>query len=148
MDLKDQMTFHVTGKTEKLKTTVQSKQHTLILDEPPAVGGGDEGPDPLSYLLASLAGCENIVAYMVAQEMNFDLQSMDIDVKGQLDPLGMRGEPGVQVFFEKVWFQATVSTSESAERLAELKEKTDARCPVLTMMRAAGIELETDWIKG
>ena len=148
MDLKDQMTFHITGKTEKLKTTVQSKQHTLILDEPPAVGGGDEGPDPLSYLLASLAGCENIVAYMVAQEMNFDLQSMDIDVKGQLDPLGMRGEPGVQVFFEKVWFQATVSTSESAERLAELKEKTDARCPVLTMMRAAGIELETDWIKG
>lgn len=147
MDLKDQMTFHVTGKTEKLKTTVQSKQHTLVLDEPPAVGGGDEGPDPLSYLLASLAGCENIVAYMVAQEMNFDLQSMDIDVKGQLDPLGMRGEPGVQVFFEKVWFQATVSTSESAERLAELKEKTDARCPVLTMMKAAGIELETEWVK-
>lgn len=148
MDLKDQMTFHVTGKTEKLKTTVQSKQHTLILDEPPAVGGGDEGPDPLSYLLASLAGCENIVAYMVAQEMNFDLQSMDIDVKGQLDPLGMRGEPGVQVFFEKVWFQATVSTSESAERLAELKEKTEARCPVLTMVKAAGTELETKWLKG
>lgn len=147
MDLKDKMTFHVTGTTEKLKTTIQSKQHTLILDEPPAVGGGDEGPDPLSYLLASLAGCENIIAYMVAQEMNFDLQSMEMDVKGVLDPLGMRGEPGVQVFFEKVSFKAKVSTSESEERLAELQEKTDARCPLMTMMRAAGIELETEWVK-
>ncbi|WNS80347.1 OsmC family protein [Domibacillus sp. DTU_2020_1001157_1_SI_ALB_TIR_016] len=147
MDLKDKMTFHVTGTTEKLKTTIQSKQHTIILDEPPAVGGGDKGSDPLSYLLASLAGCENIIAYMVAQEMNFDLQSMEMDVKGVLDPLGMRGEPGVQVFFEKVSFKAKVSTSESEERLAELKEKTDARCPVLTMMKAAGIELETEWVK-
>ncbi|WP_309143116.1 OsmC family protein [Domibacillus sp. A3M-37] len=147
MDLKDKMTFHVTGITDKMKTTVKAKQHEIIIDEPPVVGGNNEGPDPLSSLLASLAGCENIVANMVAQEMNFDLQSMNIDVKGQLDPLGMRGEAGVQVFFEKVWFKAIVSTSESPERLAELKEKTDARCPVLTMMKASGIELETEWVK-
>jgi putative redox protein len=148
MNLKDKMTFHVTGTTEKMKTTVKSKQHEIIIDEPPAMGGKDEGPDPLSYLLASLAGCENIVANMVAQEMNFDLQSMNFDVKGRLDPRGLRGEAGAQVFFEKVWFKASVVTSESPERITELKEKTDARCPVLTMMKAAGIELETEWAKG
>lgn len=148
MNLTDKMTFHVTGTSEKFKTTVKSKQHEIIIDEPPAVGGNDEGPDPLSYLLASLAGCENIVANMVAQEINFDLQSMKFDVKGQFDPSGMRGEKGAQVFFEKVWFNVIVETSESDERIAELKEKTDARCPVLTMMKAAGIEMNTEWARG
>ena len=147
MNLKDKMTFHVTGITDKMKTTVKAKQHEIILDEPPVVGGNDAGPDPLSYLLASLAGCENIIANMVAQEMNFDLQSLQFDVKGQLDPKGMRGQEGARVFFEKVWFKASVLTSESPERLAELKEITDARCPVLTMMKASGIELETEWVK-
>lgn len=141
------MTFHVTGITENMKTTVKAKQHEIIIDEPPILGGFDEGPDPLSYLLASLAGCENIVASMVAREMNFDLQSMNFDVKGEFDPRGMRGDAGVQVFFKKVWFKVSIATSESAERTAELKEKTDARCPVLTMMKAAGIELETEWVK-
>lgn len=147
MDLLDKMTFHVTGKSEKMKTAIKAKQHEIIIDEPEVVGGNDEGPDPLSYLLASLAGCENIVANMIAQEMDFDLQSMSFDVKGEFDPRGMRGEPGVQVFFQKVWFNVRVKTSESSERLAELKEKTDARCPVLTMMKSAGVEFETNWSK-
>ncbi|OMP66385.1 osmotically inducible protein C [Domibacillus epiphyticus] len=145
--MKDKMTFHVIGKTQKMKTTVKSKQHEIIMDEPPLLGGNDEGPDPLSYLLASLAGCENVIANMVAQEMNFDLQSINFDVKGQLDPRGIRGEAGAQVTFEKVWFKVSVVTSEPSERLTELKEKTDARCPVLTMIRAAGIEIEVDWEK-
>lgn len=148
MNLNDTMTFHVTGITEKMKTTIKAKQHEIIMDEPPILGGNDEGPDPLSYLLASLAGCENIVAAMVAQEMNFDLQSMKFDVKGRFDPQGMRGVAGAQVFFKEVWLKVSVATNESAERIAELKEKTDARCPVLTMMRAAGIALETEWVKG
>ncbi|WP_046175719.1 OsmC family protein [Domibacillus indicus] len=148
MNLTDKMTFHVSGASEKFKTTIKSKQHEIILDEPKEIGGSDAGPDPLSYLLASLAGCENIIAVMVAQEMDFDLQSLQFDVKGQLDPKGMRGETGARVFFEKVWFKVIVNTTESDERIAELKEKTDARCPVLTMMRAAGIELEIDWTKG
>ncbi|OAH59674.1 hypothetical protein AWH48_00785 [Domibacillus aminovorans] len=58
------MTFHVTGITEKMKTTVKAKQHEIIIDEPPILGRNDERPDPLSYVLASLAGYENIVAAM------------------------------------------------------------------------------------
>ncbi|OAH59675.1 MULTISPECIES: hypothetical protein [Bacillaceae] len=60
----------------------------------------------------------------------------------------MREEAGAQVFFKKVWLKVSVATNESAERLAELKEKTDARCLIMTMMKAAGIELETEWVKG
>lgn len=30
---------------------------TFIMDEPKSIGGNDEGPDPYSTLLASLAGC-------------------------------------------------------------------------------------------
>jgi putative redox protein len=33
------------------------------------------------------------------------------------------------------------------ERINELQEKTDKRCPVYTTLKAAGIELEPNWVK-
>ncbi|WP_280771855.1 OsmC family protein [Salipaludibacillus daqingensis] len=143
----EKMTFNVTGTTEKMKANLKSNQHTIIIDEPPNMGGSDEGPDPISNMLASLAGCENVIANMVAKEMKFDLESIEFDIRGELDPRGLMGNASVRPFFEKVQVDAKVSTSESQDRIDELKEKTDARCPVFTTLKAAGVELEANWVK-
>ncbi len=111
------------------------------------MGGTDDGQDPLSNLLASLAGCENVIANMVAKEMEFDLKSIEFDVNGELDPRGLMGQADVRPYFEKVSVHAKVTTSESQDRIDELKEKTDARCPVYTTLKAAGVELEANWTK-
>ena len=141
------MEFHVTGTTDGMKSNLKAEQHNITIDEPPAMGGTDKGPDPLSGLLATLAGCENVIANMVAKEMNFDLQSIEFDVHGELDPRGLMGESGVRPYFEKVQINAKVTTSESQERIDELREKTDARCPVFTTLKAADVELEANWTK-
>jgi putative redox protein len=111
------------------------------------MGGKDSGPNPLSTLLSSLAGCENVIANMVAKEIGFDLQGIEFNVKGTLDPRGMMGDPNVKPYFENVVINAEVKTDESEKRVKELQEKTDQRCPVFTTLKAAGIELEPNWSK-
>ncbi|WP_243646980.1 hypothetical protein [Scopulibacillus darangshiensis] len=57
------------------------------------------------------------------------------------------GDPEVTRYFENVVIEARVKTEESEDRVKELQEKTDQRCPVFTMLKAACIELEPDWTK-
>jgi len=141
------VTFQATGTSSKMKTELKMGNHGMTIDEPPSMGGTDTGPDPLSTLLAALAGCENVIANLVAKEMKFDLQGIEFDVKGDLDPRGLMGKADVQPYFNQVYVYAKVTTDETVERIQELKEKTDARCPVFTTFQAAGIPIEANWEK-
>ncbi len=39
------------------KTECTAGKHTVVVDQPMAAGGTDEGPTPLDYQLISLGGC-------------------------------------------------------------------------------------------
>ncbi|WP_078429596.1 OsmC family protein [Alkalihalobacterium alkalinitrilicum] len=137
----------ITSESKGMQTVINAGKHTITIDEPADMGGNDTGADPLTILLSSLAGCENVIANMVAKEMSFDLQGIEFDIKGLLDLRGLMGEEGVKPYFEKVTINAKVKTSESQERVNELQSKTDKRCPVFTTFEAAGIELVPNWVK-
>jgi putative redox protein len=143
----NKMSFQISGESNGIQTVLKDGDHTITIDEPENMGGKDSGPNPLSTLLSSLAGCENVIANMVAKEIGFDLQGIEFNVKGTLDPRGMMGDPNVKPYFENVVINAEVKTDESEERVKELQEKTDQRCPVFTTLKAAGIELEPNWSK-
>ncbi|WP_026698108.1 OsmC family protein [Alkalicoccus chagannorensis] len=144
----NKMEFRVTGSTENMTTQVETQGgHHVTIDEPPSMGGADKGPDPLGNLLASLAGCETVVANMVAKETQFDLQSIHFDIHGELDPRGLMGQADVRPYFQTVTVHADVKTSEDESRIQELQEKTDARCPVFTTLKAAGVDMKVHWNK-
>lgn len=145
--MSENMTFEVTGQSKKMTTELQAKNHTLVIDEPANMGGDDKGADPLSTLLASLAGCENAIANMVAKDIDFNLEGIDFQVSGEIDPRGLMGQADVAPYFQQVSIKATVKTDESDERIQELKEKTDARCPVFTTFQAANIPIDAEWTK-
>ena len=42
-------------------------------------------PSPIEYVLAGYAGCINAVGTVVAKELNIDLQSLEVEISGQLD---------------------------------------------------------------
>jgi putative redox protein len=138
---------NITGQSIGMQSTIKAANHTIIIDEPAAMGGKDTGPDPLSTLLSSLAGCENVIANFVAKEIEFDLQGIEFDITGILDTRGLMGDPEVKPYFEKVRVEAKVKTSESQERVNQLQKLTDERCPVFTTFKAAGIELQPKWVK-
>lgn len=143
----NKMTFQATGSSSKMKSELKMGNHEITIDEPPSMGGTDKGPDPLSTLLTALAGCENVIANLVAKDIDFDLQGIEFDVKGDLDPRGLMGQADIQPYFNQIYVHAKVQTDETDERIQELKEKTDARCPVFTTFQAAGVAIDAKWEK-
>jgi uncharacterized OsmC-like protein len=49
--------------------------------------------------------------------------------------------------FKTVRVQVHVSTDEDEERLREVVEETEARCPVFNLIKDAGVEVESVWIR-
>jgi uncharacterized OsmC-like protein len=74
------------------KTQVKARNFEIIVDEPQDLGGTNEGANPVEYLLASYAGCLNVMGHLVAKELNFDLKGMEIDLAGSLNPARLFGQ--------------------------------------------------------
>lgn len=81
------LTFSISGQSENdTKFVAQARQFQIIVDEPPELGGADEAANPVEYLLASYAGCLNVVGHLVAKERGLELGGLSIDIEGELDP--------------------------------------------------------------
>lgn len=141
------MTVKVEGIGNGMRTDSVAGKHKIAIDEPVTMGGKDSAIDPLSTFLASLIGCENVMAQIIAKEMDFDLQGISFKVEGELDPSGLMGNLEIKPYFEKVVIKAFVETSESQDRINEMQTAVDLRCPVFRTIKDAGIPVENQWIK-
>jgi uncharacterized OsmC-like protein len=114
------------------KTVVETTGGLKItIDEPERLGGGGEGPNPVEYLLASLAGCLNIVGYLVAGEMGFELDDLKIDIKGKLDPAKFRGKSeSKRAGYQEIEVSINAKTDANEETLNKWLNKVKERCPV------------------
>jgi uncharacterized OsmC-like protein len=119
----------------------------FVTDEPIAHGGSGEGPSPLQTVLGALCGCESVTFNRTASEMGFDYSRIDFDAAFTIDVRGRLGQRGVRQHFQTVKVQAAVTTTEPVERLREVVEETEARCPVFNLIRDAGVNLEVSWIR-
>ncbi|MFZ5974201.1 MAG: OsmC family protein [Bacillota bacterium] len=81
------ITFSATGTSERATLLrVKPRTFTIMVDEPESLGGLDEAPNPVEYLLAALAGCLNVVGHVVAREMHLELKGLTMEVEGNLNP--------------------------------------------------------------
>lgn len=63
------------------RTIVQTANHTIITDEPLAVGGADAGPSPQDLLLASLCGCTAITLRMYIDRKKWIVDHISVDAE-------------------------------------------------------------------
>ncbi len=91
---------------------------SITLDEPLKHGGGGQGPSPLQGVLGSLCGCEAVTFNRTAQEKNFSYNGLKFEADYTIDI-----------------------------RLREVVEETEARCPVFNLIKDAGVEVESVWIR-
>lgn len=59
--------------------------HSIVIDEPAAVGGTDLGPKPTLLLASSLAGCTAITMELYAARKGWDLGEVVVDVDVEYD---------------------------------------------------------------
>ncbi len=73
-------TVHVRIGRDHYHTDISAGSHTLIADEPEALGGTDHGPDPYALLLASLGACKAITVRMYADRKGWPLESLEFEL--------------------------------------------------------------------
>lgn len=131
-----------------MRTDIDCGEHGLLVtDEPEAHGGTGKGPSPLQTVLAALTGCESVTFNRTAAEFDFNYESISYEAQYTIDIRGRLGNRNVRQHFQTVRLEATVVTEESEERLREVVEETEARCPVYNLINDAGVKLEARWIR-
>lgn len=116
-------------------------------DEPEAHGGTGEGPSPLQTVLGALCGCEAVTFNRTAAEYEFSYEGISFEAEFTIDIRGRLGVRGVRPHFQTIRVEATVTTDESEERLREVVEETETRCPVFNLVTDAGVKTEMRWIR-
>ena len=119
----------------------------LVLDEPAAHGGTGSGPSPLQAVLGALCGCEAVTFRRTATERGLRYQSVDFEAAFTIDIRGRQGDRSVRPHFQTVRVRAVVVTGEPMHVLAAVIEETEARCPVMNLLRDANVDLQIDWIR-
>jgi len=103
----------------------------MVIDEPEKLGGGNEGPNPVEYVLGALAGCLNVVGHLVAKEMGFVLDEMKIEISGKLDPAKFMGKAEtVRAGYQEINVKIDVESEADKDTLAEWLAVVEERCPV------------------
>ncbi len=120
---------------------------TVVTDEPIPHGGSGTGPSPLQTVVAALCGCEGVTFNRTAAELGFSYEGIEFEGSFSVDIRGRMGVRGVRAHFQTVRLQARVFTSESEDRLREVVEETEARCPVFNLISDADVRVETLWIR-
>ncbi|WP_299366626.1 bifunctional alpha/beta hydrolase/OsmC family protein [Winogradskyella sp.] len=72
----EQLVGHLNIVEDNFTTSIQTKNHTFIADEPVDIGGNDFGPSPYEYLNAGLAACTVMTLKMYAERKQWDLREV------------------------------------------------------------------------
>jgi putative redox protein len=72
----EQLVAHLNLIEDNFTTSIQTKNHSFIADEPVSIGGDDFAPSPYDYLSAGLAACTVMTLKMYAQRKKWDLQEV------------------------------------------------------------------------
>jgi uncharacterized OsmC-like protein len=71
----------VHGDARSFKQEIVAGKHRLLADEPVGAGGGDAGPDPYDYLLASLGVCTSMTVGLYARRKQFPLENITVSLR-------------------------------------------------------------------
>ena len=113
---------------------------SMTIDEPPELGGGDAGMNPVELLLVALGTCQEIMYSAYASVMDIPLGAVNVDVKGYLDLKGLFGMAEVPSGYSEIRYETSIESVATSEQISQLIQVVESHCPVLdTLVRAIPI---------
>ena len=126
----EQVVGYLNLKEDNFTTSIQTKNHAMIADEPASIGGDDFGPSPYEYLSASLVACTAMTLKMYAERKQWDLQEVFVYVshsRKHSDDLGIELEK--PIFLDHMSKKIRVIGDLDDKQKQRLKEIA-SKCPV------------------
>jgi len=124
------------------KTKVTCGGFELLIDK---LGG--EAPSPLDLALASLIGCLNITATLVAEDMGIRIEEAEFEAVGLFNPAVFYGKEGPRAGYKGIRVVVRLRTDADEEKLRELMRRVEERCPVSdNLARTTPIEVSVERI--
>lgn len=111
--------------TELYKVSIHWRNGVIIADEPESSGGKDNGPDPYSLLLASLASCTLSTLRMYIDRKKWDIPELSVS----LNLFQKDKKPGVTRITRELTVNSEIS-EEQREKLIAISKK----CPVSKLL--------------
>ncbi|MGB0891367.1 MAG: OsmC family protein [Flavobacteriaceae bacterium] len=103
------------------------RNHFAVIDEPVDLGGDDNAPTPVEYLLTAIGGCVSITLRMYSERKGWNIGEITVKVsqKEELTTEGVKKSLVEEISFEKE------ITEEQRIKLLEIAGK----CPVAKMVK-------------
>ncbi|WCO01247.1 bifunctional alpha/beta hydrolase/OsmC family protein [Psychroserpens ponticola] len=126
----EQLVGHLNLIEDNFTTSIQTKNHSMLADEPSSFGGDDFGPSPYEYLNAGLIACTAMTLKLYAQRKQWDLKEVFVYVthsRKHSDDLGIEIDRPTYLdhISKKLKFIGDLNNTQK-ERLKEIA----SRCPV------------------
>jgi putative redox protein len=103
--------------TPAYRVDIRVGRHQVTADESAAEGGGDIGPSPFGLLLSGLAACTATTLRMYATHKGWELTTIEVDVRYDLD------DDGRSAIRRTITVPVDV-TAEQRDGLARVAERT------------------------
>ncbi len=120
----------VRGGTDSFKQEIIAGKHRLVADEPVSAGGGDAGPDPYEYLLASLGVCTSMTVGLYARRKQFPLENIKVSLwHSRIHATDCEECETREGMVDRIDVEVELTGALSAEQHAALMDIA-AKCPV------------------
>lgn len=114
---------------------IRIRDFQIISDSPPDFAGYDLGPGSPELQLGVLGSCLTHITLIQAAERGVRLDSLEVEVTGQLHPLG--GHPGyedIPVYPHNIQYKLHIASPDSEQTVTELYEAVERVCPILNLL--------------
>ncbi|MBI9044675.1 MAG: OsmC family protein [Anaerolineaceae bacterium] len=128
------------------KIELKAREFKMYIDQPPAMGGTNTGPNPLEYNLFSLAGCCVTIANLIAKQRKYAIRGLSAHAEASLNSevfMGKNEED--RAGFQDINITLEIDADMTEEEKMAFAQEVEERCPVAeNMLNASKIHLSVN----
>jgi putative redox protein len=119
-----------------MRHVVSIRSHSFVVDEPPANGGEDAGPNPHDIYDAALGACKALTMVWYARRKGMPLEDVEVSVERD----DSKERDGVYRLRTLLSITGNLTDDQRQQLLS-----VAARCPLHRLMTEVRTEVETAW---
>ena len=130
-----QLQAHVSAEGRSGIRRIRIRDFQIVSDSGPDFAGYDLGPSSPELQLGVLGSCLTHVFLIQAADLGVPLDSLSVDVTGQIDPrAGKPGLESVPVYPHNIAYDVHLESPASSAEIAALHEAVERACPILNLL--------------